>query len=188
MLVIGVVGKNGSGKDEVLKYLKKQYGVPYFSTGDMVREIAAEEGLEATRENLGMVSEKYFRQYGKGYFVQKLGQKIKNLHDCNAAGISGIRSPEDVAILENMFGNDFILLDVYVTDPRERFKRMVDRKQARDPLSYEQFLKQDDEEEKLFNVSGAEKKADVFIANDGSLEDLYLRIEYGIQQGSIPVK
>jgi len=56
MKVIGAVGQNGSGKDEVLKYLKAACGVPFFSTGDMVREIAAKEGVEATRDNLRAIS------------------------------------------------------------------------------------------------------------------------------------
>ena len=38
--IIGVVGKIGSGKDEVLKYINARYGVPYISTGDLVRDLA----------------------------------------------------------------------------------------------------------------------------------------------------
>jgi dephospho-CoA kinase len=44
MRVIGVIGKNGSGKDEVLKYLKDKHNVPFLSTGDIVREIARPGG------------------------------------------------------------------------------------------------------------------------------------------------
>lgn len=54
--VIGAIGKNGSGKDEVLRYLSARYGVPFVATGDIVRSLAAEEGLEPTRENLGPMS------------------------------------------------------------------------------------------------------------------------------------
>ena len=55
--VIGVVGKIGSGKDEVLKYLKAKYGIPYLSTGDLVRDLAAKDGVKPTRENLEIISE-----------------------------------------------------------------------------------------------------------------------------------
>jgi len=47
MKVIGAVGDIGSGKDEVLKYLRDRYGVPYLSTGDIVRRMAQEDGVEA---------------------------------------------------------------------------------------------------------------------------------------------
>jgi dephospho-CoA kinase len=51
--VIGVIGQNGTGKDEGLKYLRAKHGVLFLSTGDAVREIAAREGLKPTRKNLG---------------------------------------------------------------------------------------------------------------------------------------
>ena len=50
--IIGVIGENGSGKDEVLKYLRTKYNVPFLSTGDIVRGIAAKEGVD-----LGVVYE-----------------------------------------------------------------------------------------------------------------------------------
>jgi dephospho-CoA kinase len=77
MKIIGVIGQNGSGKDEVLKYLRAKYAVPFLSTGDMVREIAAKEGKEPTRENLGEISERYFREFGRGCFVKLAANKIK---------------------------------------------------------------------------------------------------------------
>jgi dephospho-CoA kinase len=30
MKVIGVIGQNGSGKDEVLKYLRAKYNMPFY--------------------------------------------------------------------------------------------------------------------------------------------------------------
>jgi len=77
MKIIGVIGQNGSGKDEVLKYLRAKYGVPFLSTGDLVREIAAKEGKEPTRENLQEISERYFREFGRGCFVKLAAEKIK---------------------------------------------------------------------------------------------------------------
>jgi hypothetical protein len=74
MKVIGVIGKNGSGKDEVLKYLKDKHNVPFLSTGDIVREIASREGRTPNRTNLQEISDSYFQQYGKGCFVKMLAQ------------------------------------------------------------------------------------------------------------------
>lgn len=184
MKVIGVVGQNGSGKDEVLKYLDKKYGVPYLATGDMVREIAAKEGLPTTRENLGKISERYFKQYGKGCFVRLLGEKIRQSGQ-KAMGISGIRSSDDIDILREMFGKDFILIDVYVSDPKERYSRMTKRGQARDPQSYEQFLSQEKEEEAIFHIKEAEQTADYSIANDGALDDLHREIDKLVAKGVI---
>jgi dephospho-CoA kinase len=114
--IIGVIGQNGSGKDEVLKFLRTKHGVPFLSTGDVVREIAAKEGVEPTRENLGKISDRYFREFGKGYFVKLLADKIKH-SGWKVAGISSIRSLDDVSILKGIFGQDFILINVYITEP-----------------------------------------------------------------------
>ncbi|MBW2561785.1 MAG: AAA family ATPase, partial [Deltaproteobacteria bacterium] len=166
MKVIGAIGQNGSGKDEILKYLKAACGVPFFSTGDMVREIAAEEGIEATRDNLRVISERWFSERGEGCFVRLLAERIKKEED-QTVGISGIRSLADVTILKGFFGDDFILINVTMADPRQRYERMVSRGEERDPHSYEQFLALDRAEEDLFHVEEAGRQAQCTIGNDG---------------------
>jgi dephospho-CoA kinase len=174
--IIGAIGQNGSGKDEVLKYLRLKHGVPFLSTGDVVREIAAGEGLEPTRENLGKISDRYFRESGKGYFVKLLADKIQHT-GWKIAGISGIRSLNDVSILKDIFGRDFIPINVYITDPHVRYSRMTARGEGRDPHSYEEFLRQDQAEEELFSLKEAEGLADYSISNDGTLDDLHREID-----------
>ena len=176
MKVIGAVGQNGSGKDEILKYLKAAYGVPFFSTGDMVRRIAAEEGLEATRDNLRAISERWFRERGEGCFVRLLTARIKE-EKCRTVGISGIRSLADVTILRESFGDDFILIRVTMSDPKQRYERMVARGEERDPHSYEQFLALDRKEEELFHIEEAGRQAQYTIGNDETLEDLHRAID-----------
>jgi dephospho-CoA kinase len=174
--VIGAIGLNGSGKDEVLKYLRVKHSVPFFSTGDMVREIAAKEGLEPTRENLGKISERYFRELGKGCFVRLLADKIRQA-DWKIVGISGIRSLDDVTILKSIFGKEFILIRVYVSNPQIRYERMTRRGEGRDPHSYEQFLQQEKAEDELFSVQEAERLADYSVSNDSDLNGLHQEIE-----------
>jgi dephospho-CoA kinase len=176
MKIIGAVGQNGSGKDEVLKYLKARYGVPFFSTGDMVREIAAQEGVESTRDNLRAISERYFHEQGEGCFVRLLAERLRN--DAQpAVGISGIRSLVDVQILSEAFGDAFVLISVSVSDPRQRYERMVKRAEERDSQQYEQFLMQDEAEEGLFHITEASERANYAINNDGQLDDLHKAID-----------
>ena len=132
MKVIGAMGQNGSGKDEVTKHVHSRYGVPLLSSGDIVREIAATEGLEPTRANLQAISERYFRQSGKGCFIRLIAERIRQ-NGWDFAAISGIRSLEDITILKNAFGEDFILIHVSVTDPHIRYGRMRERGEERDP-------------------------------------------------------
>jgi len=185
--VFAVLGQNGSGKDEVVKYLSRRYGIPLLSTGDMVRQLAAAKGIEPTRPNLQQISEEYFREKGRGAFVRLMVAEIKK-KGWQAAGITGIRSPEDVKILRDAFGKDFFLFNVYVTDPQVRFQRMTRRAEERDPASYEQFLANDRREEEIFHISEAAKMADVSLSNDGTLEDLHRQIEEVIASRHLPQK
>ncbi len=174
--VIGVVGKIGSGKDEVLKYLKSKYGIPYLSTGDLVRDIAVKEGLAPTRENLEIISERCFIEMGKGCFVRMVADEIKK-NGWKTAGISGIRAPADVHILKEMFGNAFILIRVDVADTKLRFQRVLKRHEARDPVKYEEFLVQERGEEEVFHVEKTAAMANYALKNDGTIDDLHRQID-----------
>jgi dephospho-CoA kinase len=184
MKIIGAIGENGSGKDEILKYLKTKYNIPFIGTGDMVREIARKEGIEPTRANLGDLSSRYFRQFGNGYFVKlAAGQIIKNRWEI--AGISGIRSFDDVTILKKMLCKDFILVNVIVSDQKERYQRMLNRRSTRDPDTYEKFLQLDANEERIFKIKKAAELASFRITNDGSLDDLHKNIEEFVIQANL---
>jgi dephospho-CoA kinase len=187
MKIIGVIGQNGSGKDEVLKYLRAQYGVPFLSTGDMVREIAAKEGKEPTRENLQEISGRYFREFGRGCFVKLAAEKIQQ-NSWAVGGISGIRSADDVKVLKDKLGTDFLLVNVYVSNPKTRFERMQARHEGRDPQTYAQFQRNEKAEEEIFHIQAAAQSADLSISNDGTLEDLHKEIDNSVTQRRLPVK
>ena len=181
MKVIGVIGLNGSGKDEVVKYLNQRYSVPLISVGDIVREIAFREGIEPVRENLDNITRRYFSQFGEGYFLKLIIDKIRN-NKWQTAGISGIRSPQDVAVLKDAFKADFILIYVYVTDDRVRYERIHQRGSARDQISYTDFLQQDQVSEELFHIREAISQADYSVSNDGTLEDLHRQIDKLVEE------
>lgn len=179
MRLIGVIGRNGSGKDEVLAYLRGAYGIPYVATGDIVRALAAQAGEDATREALGALSERVFRELGPGCFALLAARSLAE-DAWPVAGISGLRSLADVERLRAEYGDDLTLVHVSVRDPAVRFKRMVRRASARDPRDIGQFLAQEAAEERIFQLSEAIAEADVTIANDGTIEDLHRAIEEAI--------
>ena len=187
MKVIGVVGEIGSGKDEALKYLRARYGVPYLSTGDIVRKMAGEEGVEGTRENLEAISRRCFQDMGKGCFVRMAGEEIVR-QGWKVAGISGVRTPDDVEYLRKTFGKGFVLVRVDIKDPLVRFDRVRNRHEERDPLTYEAFRSQDRKEEETFNISRAVAMADCAVDNSGPLEGLHAEIDALIASGNLPVE
>jgi dephospho-CoA kinase len=176
MIVIGTVGLNGSGKDTLIQYLHQRCGIPMLSMGDLVREIAARRGIPPTRPNLHMLSQQAIEQHGADFFAKKLIARIEEA-PWEVVGITGIRTPADVSAFSSHFGDDFILVHVRVSNPRTRFERVQRRDEARDPQSYERFLRQDREEREMFDIEGAAEKADIAIDNEGSLHDFYSEIE-----------
>ena len=175
-MVLAAVGKNGTGKDYFLEYVSNKYNLPMVSIGDVVRELAAKDGLEPKRENLHKTSEKYMSKYGQTFFPEQIVKKIKESESPNFL-VSGIRPLSDVVFLKNAFGDQFILVDVVISDDAVRYERMLARGAARDGSLIEKLREYDAGEEKLFKTSETEKMADYVIKNDGSVTDFYNEIE-----------
>jgi len=174
--VIGVVGLNGSGKDALLKYLKERCGLEILSLGDVARELAHLEGVKFTRDKLHEISQKYVEKYGQDFFIKGLIEEIskKNL---KKVGVTGIRTPIDVAALKEHYGGDFLLIHVEVGDPKLRFERLRERGEARDPKTYEAFRVQEKSEKELFQLEEAIAQAHVTVSNAGTLEDFHREID-----------
>jgi len=181
MKFIGVSGLNCSGKDTLVHYLHREYGIPVLSLGDEVRKIAAYEDIEPTRQNLHEISWRYMFLTGGEFFAQKIIQKIEKQHLTSSA-VTGIRTPADVTSLKRHFGNGFILVHVKVDDPYLRFMRSRARGAERDPQKLEDFLRAEKEEKELFHMQETEKFSDIIIDNSGSLEDFHTAIEETIVQ------
>ena len=170
--VVGAVGLNGSGKDALIQYLAARCGLTVLSLGDVARELAHLEGVTSSRDKLHEVSQKYIEKYGEDFFVKVLIEEIDNKL-LEKVGITGVRTPTDVAALRQHFGDDFLLIHVKVDNPQLRFERLRQRGEARDPRRYEDFLAQENKEIELFHLDEAIQQADVTISNAGALEQFH---------------
>lgn len=185
-MILAAVGKNASGKDYFLEYISKKYNIPMFSIGDIARDLAEEEGLEKTRDNLHKISQKYMSKYGTGFFPQRLIEKIKTSGDRNVL-VSGIRPPSDIAAFKDAFGDDFILVAIIVPDDAIRYKRTVLRGTDRDKISYEKFLELDQHEEELFATSKSIELANFEIDNgERSSEEYHAIIDEFFAKNILP--
>ncbi len=158
-MIIAAVGKNASGKDYFLEFISKEFGVPMLSVGDVARELAEQEGLEKTRDNLHYISKKYMGEFGQDFFPKKLIEKIKAMGSTNVL-VSGIRPPSDVECFKEAFGDQFFLVSIVVDSDRKRWERTVARGSARDHVTFEQFLELDKHEEEIFHTSVTMSMAD----------------------------
>jgi dephospho-CoA kinase len=179
MKVIGIIGKNGSGKDELANYLHQIYGLAVLSTGDLVLEIAANENIVPTRRNLLDISIHYLSIHGKSYFIQKIIEKIER-KKWDMVVVSGIRTHNDVQALRECFGKDFILVHVRTNDRNTRYERAKSRNELRDPQSYVEFLSFEEAEESQFSFNSTTMMADLAIDYDGTEAQFHDKIEQTI--------
>lgn len=176
MNIIGIVGENASGKDELAHYVEKMHGGEVISTGNIVRELAEQENIEPTRDNLHQLSERYLEQEGRDFFARKVIDKVES-SNAETIAVTGVRTPEDAQKLRKRFDGDFILAHVDVSHPFARFERSQERKSERDPGDFDEFKEQDREERQLFDLDETIKMADVRLNNDGTVEAFHKEID-----------
>jgi dephospho-CoA kinase len=175
-LVIGIVGRNGAGKDELARYLARTHEVRALSIGGVVRKVAVWRGLPTTRATLREISSTLKEHRGPDVFIRHVIRQIVR-QDWPVVAVSGLRTPGDVESFRERFGDSFVLVHVSVDDPRTRFERLKRRGEPRDPESYEAFQKQERAEEEQFDLEETIGLADLTIRNDGAPADFHRRIE-----------
>ena len=70
-MIIGLTGKNASGKGEVADYLKTK-GFVYYSLSDELREEATKRNIEPSRDNLTNLGNELRKKHGPNYLAQKI--------------------------------------------------------------------------------------------------------------------
>ena len=169
-LVIGAIGYIGAGKDTVLDVIANEFNFRKISIGDIARGIAQKRGWSRSRENLHQISVEFFEKFGKDYFIRKIIEAIEE-NGMKRVVVSGIRTFTDIKTLKEYFGNQFILLFVDASQ-ETRFRRLAARNEDRDSKRFEDFLKQEKEEDLNFGISEAILHADYVIKNEGDIDEL----------------
>lgn len=180
-MIIGLTGKNASGKGEVANYLKTKDFI-YYSLSDVLREEATKRNLEHSRDNLINLGNELREKHGPEFLAQQIKNKIKNNNDKNIV-VDSIRNPFEAK--ELMKNKDFLL--VGIDAPVElRFERLLKRGRAGDSNTLEEFKKHEEQEntnnknsqqlEETFKLAGK------IIANDNSLEELHRKINNLIEE------
>jgi len=169
-MIIGLTGKNGSGKGEVANYLIER-GFDYYSLSDEIREEMKRQGIEVTRENLIPFANNLRNDKGPSYLAEKILERLEP--DKNYV-VDSIRNPFEVEALRRR--RDFYLIAVKAS-PEARFERLKQRGRENDPTDYEKFLEIDAAEANNPDPSAQQldrtlEMADAMIENEGAISDL----------------
>src|SRR5215831_16949810 len=173
-MLIGLTGRNASGKGEVAKYLEKK-SFYYCSLSDVIRDEIRRRGHELTRESMIATGNELRQRFGAGVLAHRILEKIE---EDKHYIVDSIRNPAEVEALRTT--KNFKLLRV--TAPIEvRFQRLQNRAREGDPTSFERFKELEQREmegdENSQNLLKVEAMADEELINEGSFEALYRQID-----------
>jgi len=175
-LIIGISGRNGAGKGEVVSFLESRSFHPC-SLSDVIRERLRAEGVEESRERMIEAGNAIRREYGPGGLAVLLCEGLPR--DRNAV-VDSIRHPAEVEVLRAR-SDRFQLLWVEAEEST-RFERMRARQRPGDPASPEalralearELGSADPAAQQLLAVR---EQADQIVHNDGSLEELRAQLQ-----------
>jgi dephospho-CoA kinase len=173
-IIFGFVGELGSGKTVVCDYLKEKYGANSYRFSGPLRDVLDRVYLDQSRENMQNLSTIMREQFGQDLLAKIMAHDAEK-DSGEIVTVDGVRRFPDIEHLQKLDG--FYL--VYVTvDSRIRYERIVARGQnpGENKISYEEFLESEKSEADR-SITEVGEKADFKIINDGSLEDLYQKIE-----------
>ncbi|MBN2243966.1 MAG: AAA family ATPase [Acidobacteria bacterium] len=173
-MIIGLTGKNGSGKTAVCKYLKSR-GFVCRSLSDEIRKEIQRRGLEIDREVLIETGNELRKRLGPAVLAQRI---LDGLDAAQNYVIDSIRNPSEVTALRSRGG--FTLLGLEA-DAEIRFRRTMQRGRENAAETLERFLEEEGRE--LDSTDPARQQlqatlgmADLVVPNNGTLEELYRRL------------
>jgi dephospho-CoA kinase len=175
-IIIGLTGTLGAGKGTVAEYIK-QKGFKHYSVRAYLIEEVKRRDLPVNRDNIRMVGNDLRKKNSPSFLVEQLYERAKK--EGESCVIESIRTPGEVKALRER--GKFYLFAVDA-NPKIRYKRILKRGSETDHVSYEEFIENEKREMKSTdpnkqNVSKCIEAADYKIKNDGSLDELYVKVE-----------
>ncbi|MCP4218747.1 MAG: AAA family ATPase [bacterium] len=175
---IGLTGRMGSGKGEVVKVLEAR-GFKYISLSDIVREEIAKIGRDVSRAESQDIGNRLRKEGGAGVLGKRVREKIE-ASDIEKWAVDGVRNPHEVDELKKL--ETFYLLGIDL-NLDTLLSRIKSRKRSFDNADVDELKRRLDREwgigepEDGQQVGKCMALTDFTIDNNGSLEDLEKNIQ-----------
>ena len=170
MIIIGITGT-------IVEYLVKNNGFNHYSVRGFITEEILKRNLEVNRDNMVVVANDLRKEHTPSYIALQLFEQAKE--SGKNCVIESLRTIGEVEALKSK--GKFYLFAVDA-DSRIRYNRIVLRKSETDDISYETFVENEQRElssndPNKQNLSACIKMADYIFYNNGSLEELYKKLQ-----------
>lgn len=165
--VIALVGMCGSGKSVCCEEFRKS-GWEYVYFGGVTMKELEKRGLERNEANERSVREELRRTYGPAAFAillkDEIREKLKKNHVC----LDGLYSWSEWKVLREALGDSLTVMAI-ITERKKRYERISQR--VIRPLTPEQAESRDIAEIENMEKGGPIAMADLFLFNDGDVEE-----------------
>src|SRR5256885_10135434 len=132
-MIIGLTGKNASGKGEVAKFLQER-GFEYASLADALRAELRRRHISPTRDHLTRLGNELREKHGPGVLAERI---LKQLGESQNYVVDSFRNPSEVEVFR---GHADFRLWAVVASPAMRFKRIKERAREKDPITLHHFV------------------------------------------------
>lgn len=171
--IIVVVAMPGAGESVATDYMVKQgYQRLYF--GQVTFDELKKRGLSTNEKNERMVREELRKKYGMAAYAILNLPKLKKLVQKGNVVIQSLYSWAEYLTLRKEYKENFTVLCIYAP-PKLRYQRLKERTER--PLSFKKSRERDYAEIENLDKGGPIAMADYTVVNDGTLEELYKRID-----------
>ena len=180
-MIIGITGSFGAGKGAVVDYLVREKGFADYSARNFIVQEIKHRDLPVNRDTMAEVGNDLRLVHGSTYIIESLYNEAKKRG--GDAVVESLRAVAEVRLIKKLGG---IVLGINAA-PEVRYERAVARGSETDKVSFAEWLQQEVRESNPTDptkqdIFGALAEADVVIENNGTLEELYEKVDEMLQE------
>lgn len=171
--ILAIVGLPGAGKTEATNNIIKKTGWPKIYFGQAVVDEAARRGMPGEAGER-QVREEFRAKDGMAAMAVANMPAIKSAFEKTSVILESMYSWEEYLELKRQFGDSFKVLAIYSSSVT-RISRMEKRPVR--PLTAEELQSRDYSQIENLHQAGPIARADWTIVNEGTLEDLFGKVD-----------
>ncbi len=175
-MILGITGTIGAGKGAIVNYLVKEKGFTHYSARDfLVQEILMRD-LPMNRASMEHVGNEVRSKYQDSHIIKTLYARAEAAgHD---AVIESVRALGEAEFLKE-HGVKILAVDA---EQKLRYERIHKRGSVTDDIDFDTFVMQENRELSStdihgMNIIGVMKMADYRVESDGTMEELYRKVD-----------